>query len=295
MKKKLLLWQGRGSAPVTSISVIFACQEPDRSAQVRSTGITEEEPSLTRLQCRCSELCALTASEIDRRPELVGQIFADTAHPMEVKLRACEACSMTDSDGESEGISDEESVHSDDFSGAPDQLCGGWGFSRGRASGSSTEATSEDLDDALGLAKPEMSPDASSCQAPWRPARKIAGVRKSLRENSKGLSVSSDFLSDVRAWSGEPEKTKWVDAFAAGRRPMPGPRVKSWGRQQDAFEQCWGTDMMFLCPPQHCYKRTVDKIPLDGARGVILVPVKREEAWFWALGELSFGLVGYST
>ena len=103
----------------------------------------------------------------------------------------------------------------------------------------------------------------------------------------KGLSVSSEFLSDVRAWSGEPEKTKWVDAFAAGRRPMPGPRVKSWGRQQDAFEQCWGTDMMFLCPPQHCYKRTVDKILLDGARGVILVPVKREEAWFWALGELS--------
>ena len=45
--------------------------------------------------------------------------------------------------------------------------------------------------------------------------------------------------------------------------------------------------MMFLCPPQHCYKRTVDKILLGGARGVILVPVKREEAWFWALGELS--------
>ena len=183
------------------------------------------------------QIMRLDCKEIDRRPELVSQIFADTAHPMEVKLRACEACSMTDSDGESEGISDAESVHSDNFSGAPDELCGGWGFSRGRASGSSTEVTSEDLldlDDALGLAKPEMSPDASSCQAPWRPARKIAGVRKSLRENSKGLSVSSEFLSDVRTRSGEPEKTKWVDAFAAGRRPMPGPRVKYWGHQQDA-------------------------------------------------------------
>ena len=42
-----------------------------------------------------------------------------------------------------------------------------------------------------------LSRDASSCQAPWRPARKIAGVRKSLTENSKGLSVSSDFLSDT--------------------------------------------------------------------------------------------------
>jgi hypothetical protein len=172
--------------------------ETDQSAQVRSTGVTEQEPPLARLQCKCDELCALTASEIDRRPELVSQFFADTAHPMEVKLRACEACSMTDSDGESEGISDAESVHSDDFSGAPDQLCGGWGFSRGHASGSSMEATSEDLDDALGLAKPEMSPDASSCQVPWRPARKIAGVRKSLRENSKGTSVSSDFLNDAR-------------------------------------------------------------------------------------------------
>ena len=56
--------------------------ETDQSAQVRSTGITEKEPSLTRLQCPCIELCALTASEIDRRPELVSQSFADTAHPM---------------------------------------------------------------------------------------------------------------------------------------------------------------------------------------------------------------------
>ena len=45
--------------------------------------------------------------------------------------------------------------------------------------------------------------------------------------------------------------------------------------------------MMFLCSSQHCYKRTVDKILLDGARGVFLVPVKRHEAWLWALGELS--------
>ena len=132
--------------------------ETDQSAQVRSTGMTEKEPSLTRLQCQCAELCALTASEIDRCPELVSQIFADTAHPMEVKLRACEACSMTDSDGESEGISDAESLHSDDFFGAPDQLCRGWGFSQGRASDSPTEAMSEDLDDALGLAKPEIVP-----------------------------------------------------------------------------------------------------------------------------------------
>ena len=86
MKKKLLLWQGRGSAPVTSISVTFACREKtDQSAQVRSTGITEKEPPLTRHQCRCAELCVLTASEIDRRPDLVSQLVADTPHPMEVK------------------------------------------------------------------------------------------------------------------------------------------------------------------------------------------------------------------
>ena len=75
--------------------------------------------------------------------------------------------------------------------------------------------------------KAEMSPDASRCQVPWRPARKTTGVQKSLRENSKGPSESSDVLSEVRTWSGEPEKTKWVDAFAAGRRPMRGPRARS--------------------------------------------------------------------
>ena len=123
---------------------------------------------------------------------------------------------MTASDGESYEISDAELVDSDDFSGAPDQLCWGWDFSRGRASGSSTEATSQDLGDALGLAKPEMSPDASSCQVSWRPARNISGVGYSLRKKSKGPSVSSDFLSEVRTWSGEPEKRKWVDTFAAG-------------------------------------------------------------------------------
>ena len=132
-----------------------------------------------------------------------------------------------------------------------------------------------------------MSPDASWCQVPLRPARKIAGVRKSLRENSKGLSVSSDFLNDVKEWSGEPERRRYIDPFAAGRRPVPGPRVTSWGCQQDGFKQCWGTNMMFLCPPQHCYKHTVDKVLLDGAVGAIHLPVKREQAWFWALGGVS--------
>ena len=61
--------------------------ETYQSAQVCSTGTTEKEPPLTRIQCPCPRFCALTASEIDRHPDLVSQLFADTAHPMKIGCR----------------------------------------------------------------------------------------------------------------------------------------------------------------------------------------------------------------
>ena len=60
-----------------------------------------------------------------------------------------------------------------------------------------------------------------------------------------------------------------------------------WGGRTDAFEQRWGAEMLFLLPPERCYRRVIDKILLEGARGILLVPVTKEASWYWALGELA--------
>ena len=99
--------------------------------------------------------------------------------------------------------------------------------------------------------------------------------------------ASLQFLNEVREWEGESKKTKWVNVFAACRRAMPGRKVNFWGQRKDAIQQCWAKEMMFLSPGQHCHKHTLDKILLNGACGVILVPVQQQESWFLALGELA--------
>ena len=96
-----------------------------------------------------------------------------------------------------------------------------------------------------------------------------------------GPRITSQFLKEVVNWTREKPK---IDVFAAGRQAMC-PR--SCGRRTDAFEQSWWAEMLFLLPPEHCYRRVIDKIILEGARGILLVPVTKEASWYRAIGELA--------
>ena len=48
----------------------------------------------------------------------------------------------------------------------------------------------------------------------------------------------------------------------------------------------WSPHTFFLLPKESNIAGIVKKCRSDGERGVIIVPVRTKEAWFWSLGEV---------
>ena len=98
------------------------------SAQVPGAKLSLKRPAEDKPQCTCFALQSLTAEDIKDHPATIAGLFVNTDDQMEVQVTVCSNCRRVDSDGESEGISDVESVSSGDVSGAQDQLFGGCRF-----------------------------------------------------------------------------------------------------------------------------------------------------------------------
>ena len=54
-----------------------------------------------------------------------------------------------------------------------------------------------------------------------------------------------------------------------------------------AFFVPWSDHTLFLHPKESKIVDIVQKCRCDGARGVMIVPVRTKETWFWSLGEVT--------
>ena len=57
--------------------------------------------------------------------------------------------------------------------------------------------------------------------------------------------------------------------------------VKPWGGEDHA---------LFLFLPARELEETVQKVIWEGGKGVMMVPVRKKEKWFWNLGEIAVDL-----
>ena len=260
-------------------------------AQIQ-TGAKPQGPlssTTTQTMCACLSLNSLTAEDVRAQPELIQGLFQECGYQWEVQLKQCSVCALDGSDNKSDGICDVESETSRGFDQAPDQLCGNRGYHRSHGSNLRTVAPSMSAHLEMGLAtsssvpgmRDSANPPAPSVSAPLSSVVKAGACRGVTHRSWGGPRVTSQFFEEVVKWAREKPK---IDVFAAGRQSMCS---RSWGRQTDPFEQPRGAEMLFLLPQERCYRRVIDKTLLEGARGILLVPVTKEASWYWALGELA--------
>ena len=74
-----------------------------------------------------------------------------------------------------------------------------------------------------------------------------------------------------------------VDAFASkGNNKLQG----FWNRSDDAFKQDWSEELLWMNPPFSKLDQIVQKILLDEAQGILIVPCSHRHSWFTVRGLL---------
>ena len=129
--------------------------------------------------------------------------------------------------------------------------------------------------------------------------RMIAGLRTAQDKKSRtkayrprlwctdACSVTTPLKDEILTWAGfEGSKAEnWVDVFAS-KAHHQFPRF--WTAKQDAFKQDWSGDQhLWINGPFGKMKEISEKILLDGAKGLAIIPVWKQMDWFWALGEVA--------
>ena len=91
----------------------------------------------------------------------------------------------------------------------------------------------------------------------------------------------TDVLRDrIVAWSGlQPT----VDAFASEKnKRFP----RHW---ENAFQEDWSSEILWANPPFSMLPDVIDKICLEQARGILVVPEWPSQAWYHVLGAIALG------
>ena len=98
----------------------------------------------------------------------------------------------------------------------------------------------------------------------------------------EAYAVVEPLKRDIIEWAGQ---TPEVDVFAQKENAQ---FPEYWTPQDDAFSKDWGDGrFLWMNPPFSKLHQVVQKIIMDQARGIIVVPVWKQQQWFWALGEVA--------
>ena len=130
------------------------------------------------------------------------------------------------------------------------------------------------------------------------PGKCRQAVRRKIRRSTKFLYSQGNhiLLSSVRdmilKWAGL-KGDQFVDVFASKQAHL---FPEYWDKGENGLSRNWGLSdskgrpmqkFLWLHPPHHLLQDTVTKIVLDQGRGILLVPVRKQCAWFWTLGEVA--------
>ena len=83
-----------------------------------------------------------------------------------------------------------------------------------------------------------------------------------------------------------------IDAFAKNRSSsVLGNAFYSQhtgkGPYKGSLSRPWNNKCLWVHPPPHLYQRTVQKFLFEGCSGLMIVPVRKNKAWWWTLGEIT--------
>ena len=111
------------------------------------------------------------------------------------------------------------------------------------------------------------------------------------------MQFRSVLFAAAEQWASEYGLRPTVDAFCRSKSDclVTHSGVKRfWTRNQDAFQQSWLDEHLWLHPPNRLWEDCVTKIMGDQARGLALVPTMKHERWWWVLGEFAVDWVDFS-
>lgn len=187
----------------------------------------------------------------------------------EVCVRACEcACS---------GRSDWQFYQPDEgatrYGEFPDCFAGGWGYEQPYQG--STEAPY--------IKKKRTPPPVHGLTAMERSQLRRTHAHAHMRIHQKeSYTVAPHIYNEIVAWAGE---APTLDLFAT---PETKKTAKFFDRKtQAAFKHSWADQFLFLQPPFKDYTRAFEKVLIDGGRGIAVMPVDKNQKWFWAFGEIA--------
>ena len=101
---------------------------------------------------------------------------------------------------------------------------------------------------------------------------------------SEAYAVQSDLKSDRLHWAGVTKTGKIRDAFSEKCKRQ---FHNYWTAREDAFTKDWSGESLRINAPFSKMRDVVQKVIMDQARGIMIVPVWERQSWFWALGEMA--------
>lgn len=104
----------------------------------------------------------------------------------------------------------------------------------------------------------------------------VHNIQEAPKWTNNSYRITKEWFDKIKKWSG---LDLTIDAFAS-----EGSNLLSrwWSRSQDAFEQPWDLEVLWVNPPIQKLPDVITKIIQDEAEGVILAPIQ-EASWFRAL------------
>ena len=121
--------------------------------------------------------------------------------------------------------------------------------------------------------------------------------QKKSRSTGDDLQFRSVLSAAAEQWASEYGLRPTVDAFCRSKSDclVTHSGVKRFRtRNQDAFQQSWLDEHLWLHPPNGLWENCVSKILGDQARGLALVPTMKHERWWRVLGEFAVDWVHFS-
>ena len=197
----------------------------------------------------------------------------------------------------------------------PDSFAAGWGYSQthgGAWTASPRDFVSSNVPVTVGPALPE-SPDPllsrgftvgsvrndnfTTCFQRHRKSSEgsSAAARLIARKNRFRLTAKYVYArdravlhpsvrEDILSWAGLSDDRKSICELLprAGGTSFP-PLSK--GYQGDVWNQCWSDSLLWVQAPRAQWGLVIQKILVDQAKGVALIPLDKSKSWLWSLGE----------
>ena len=298
-ERAVLPTRGTPGAAGLDLSAAESLPPTERSGQgFGSTGVGAHPCRSGDRQCcshqgGCCYASVVRALTTDKLGPLQDVSLPDDEVPFEVSMPTCvNAVPGYDSDFESQGLSDVESESCNEQP-VPDCFAGGWGYNRDNDQNVVNSVHPEHHTPDTYIPPKGCEPSArhqvdtfprmrrmrqfSFSPLQRRQSRKTAGV---MWRRGK-YSLTPSVFSSIVEWAGE---LPTVDVFGTAQTRQKSVR-KFWGSRP--FDRSWADHFVYVHPPFGKYRQVVEKILIDQARGLAIVPVAKTESWFWALGEIA--------